>query len=362
MKEQIPIYVISLSRTPERQIHIRRQFQKLHSFGLQYQFVEAIDKHHLDSKAYRSQLAKSLEIDQTILESNYARADSKIGRTKGQLAVTLSHIKIYNLMIKNNHSEVCVLEDDAILLPTFPIVLKVASELSWDILQLAHQPSVRYIREILDMYVFCCNFRWDLRGNFYSFVLVLLRCLIRSCTRVNKNNMQRAIAFYGFDDQLQLNHSKKILRILDTYQLQYRKLTIKTIFLLIVETIRFLTMKATRQSYHRSPKIVEMETSYNLLNVYTAIKLGVATEKNSHIYADDNFNIARPAHPCLSSTAYLVRQSAAVKWKQEALAENKLALDQIPEQLKNKQVQQYLVSPPCVSATYNFLKSSSIKL
>ena len=136
MKNQIPIYIISLSRTPERKLHIQRQ---LDAFGLEYSFVDVddIDKYELESKTYRAQIAKSLGIDESVLEDKYTAVldyvktqykkeeyEQQKNANLGQIAIILSHIKIYDLIIKNDIDTACILEDDATLLPTFPEVLQ----------------------------------------------------------------------------------------------------------------------------------------------------------------------------------------------------------------------------------------------
>ena len=77
-------------------------------------------------------------------------------RELASLAIGLSHIKVHNLMIENNHEMACILEDDVRLLPTFLEVLKTAPDLEWDILQFCHQPDwspfypffIRYFRKV----------------------------------------------------------------------------------------------------------------------------------------------------------------------------------------------------------------------
>ena len=144
-----PIYVINLKRTPERGLHIQRQLDAL---GLEYEFVDVddIDKYEMESKAYRMRIAQSLGIDESLLENKYAAImdHAKTEKNKnwgnanlGSLAIALSHIRIYDSMVKNGIERACILEDDATLLPTFPEVLKIAPELEWDILLLASQPS-----------------------------------------------------------------------------------------------------------------------------------------------------------------------------------------------------------------------------
>ena len=54
--------------------------------------------------------------------------------------------------------------------------------------------------------------------------------------------------------------------------------------------------------------------------------------------------------------AYLVKQSAVIKWKRKVLTKNPLAIDEIPWELyKNEQVKLRLITPPCTTVTYNYL-------
>ena len=121
-----PIYVINLKRTPERRLYMQRQLDAL---GLSYQFIDAIDKVDLESSQYRSKISCTLGIKEAILDRKYAaiinRVKTEEGKNwknaaMGQLAIMLSHIKVYDLMVKNGIDWACILEDDAKSLPTFP--------------------------------------------------------------------------------------------------------------------------------------------------------------------------------------------------------------------------------------------------
>ena len=49
-----------------------------------------------------------------------------------------------------------------------------------------------------------------------------------------------------------------------------------------------------------------------------------------------------------------------MKWKHRALAPNTLAIDQIPWGLyKNEEVRLRIVTPPCATATYKYLRFST---
>ena len=123
--QTIPIYIISLKRTPERRLQIQRQ---LDAYNLKYQVIEAVD-------AYNFQEAelKILDIENPY-QPDYINSLSALG-------CLLSHIKFYDQVIQNNHKIACVLEDDAQLLPSFPDVLnsKKLPQKKWGILLLAHQ-------------------------------------------------------------------------------------------------------------------------------------------------------------------------------------------------------------------------------
>ena len=126
--QTIPIYIISLRRTPERRLHIQRQ---LDAFKLKYQWIEAVD-------AYDFEESESQVLN---LENPYQADNTDRLSTLGCL---LSHVKFYDQVIKNNHEIACVLEDDAQLLPSFPDVLnsEKLQNNKWGILFLAHQSGV----------------------------------------------------------------------------------------------------------------------------------------------------------------------------------------------------------------------------
>ena len=119
---QIPIYIISLKRTPERKLCVQRQ---LASLGLDYQWIDAIDAHDFN-------------------DTELIGVDLKDQCQPSAMACLLSHIKFYDLVIKNKHPMACVLEDDAQLLPTFADILNYEklSKRNWGILLLAHHSSM----------------------------------------------------------------------------------------------------------------------------------------------------------------------------------------------------------------------------
>ena len=115
---QIPIYIISLKRTPERRLYMQRQ---LDSLGLDYQWIDAVDAYDFN-------------------DTELAGVDLKDRYQPSAMACLLSHIKFYDLVIQNKHPMACVLEDDTHLLPTFLDILNYEKLLkkNWGILLLAH--------------------------------------------------------------------------------------------------------------------------------------------------------------------------------------------------------------------------------
>ncbi|MBC6414632.1 MAG: glycosyltransferase family 25 protein, partial [Chromatiales bacterium] len=108
---------------------------QLDAFNLQYQFIDGIDKYDLHSQAYREAIADQLGIDAQQLDyffKTHHKSDL------GAVACSLSHIKVYDLMIKNNISRACVLEDDGRLLPTFPKIFAESQVFLHDIIMFGH--------------------------------------------------------------------------------------------------------------------------------------------------------------------------------------------------------------------------------
>ena len=126
-----PVYVINLKRAPERKLNIQRQ---LDAFDLSYQFIEAVDGFELYDKDYRTAAAEQAGIDKSEMEYLH-NSNNWHG---GKIGCQLSHLKVYNLMIKNNIPIACVLEDDAYLMPTFPKMLTISQEVPYEVLMFSH--------------------------------------------------------------------------------------------------------------------------------------------------------------------------------------------------------------------------------
>jgi len=351
-----PIYIINLKRNPERRLHIKRQ---LDVFGLEYQFmdVEDIDKYELESKSYRTRVAQSLGIDALVLENKYnAILDNLKARYRdgeyekykngnmGQLAIILSHIKIYDLMVKNNIAAACILEDDVTLLPTFPKILNAATKLEWDILLLVSQPT-QFNNDLV------WRTRWynrTKRMRFFNRYLIFAHKRIENYdSKQQKSRIACVLEEYGTDPSLYTKQKKIFTKILQEYDAKCTDI-IDT----IVPANRRLSL-VKRAHYLMYAKL------RNSICIYMQTRFGALPEKSSLKRISDDHHIAEPKNLPLSATGYLVKKSAAKKWKRRALNEDRLVIYQIPWQLyQYQQVKLRLVTPPCATATYHYLVRS----
>ena len=228
MNPAISIYVISLSRMPERRLHMQRQLDTL---GLRYEFVDVddIDKYELESKIYRMQIARQLDIEESTLENKYAAIVdyAKTEQDKswkndnlGSLAIALSHIRIYNLMVRDGIGWACILEDDATLLHTFPEVLRIASKLEWDILLLVNQPTnyfpVKYLIK-----------RRSIKRLLFRYFLSLGYLVNHFSARQRAYQIKRLSEDYGIDPYLYPRQLERILKLREEYNIGYKKIVKK---------------------------------------------------------------------------------------------------------------------------------------
>ena len=347
-----PIYIINLKRNPERRLYMQRQMDTL---GLQYEFVyvDDINKYELESAAHRARIAQSLGIDEALIENKYAAivdyAEAKKDKNwknaeLGTLAVVLSHIKIYDLMVKNGIDWACILEDDAKLLPTFSEVLKIALKLEWDILLLAHCPNK--FSEILKK-------RIKRIRIFDKDLLFLSRQLKKTPTTQNEKDyrIKSLVKEYGFNSHIYLKQSESFANTIKEYDNKYAEIT-KTI---MPANRRIIMIDHERYKAYK--------TLYRYLRPYIFMQLGAVPEKTSLNLITEHHCIAVPKYKPYSTAAYLVNQSTAMKWKHEALAENLLGIDEIPWELyKNAQVKLRIITPPCAVPTQgSFMYSARLR-
>ncbi len=348
MTTSLPIYVINLKRNPERRLHIQRQ---LDPFGLKYEFVEVddIDKYELESKAYRMRIAQSLDIDESLLENKYTAIidHAKTEEDKnwksanlGQIAIILSHIKIYDSMVKNGIEQACILEDDAVLLPTFPEVLKMAPKLEWDILLLVSQPTNwSYLERLVER---------KPKFNYLSFLSTAIGSLLSLKSRKRVHQIKQLLEHYSIDSDLYPKQSQRIEQILEEYETKQEEI-IKTII-----SNKLFSPRTESRYFRKTYRIL-----YGPLILHSLIQLGAAPRKTSLQPINENHRIGEPIYIPYSATAYLVNQASAMKWKYAALAPHILAIDQIPWVLyKYRRMKLRVVTPPCAHTTYHYLKYS----
>ena len=344
-----PIYVINLKRVPERRLHIQRQMDAL---GINYQFIDAIDKVDLKSSQYRSRISRMLGVDEAILANKYAEIINrvKIEESKnwenvslGWLACMLSHIKVYDLMVKNSIDMACILEDDAKLLPNFVEVLKIASQLEWDILLLAHYPT-KFPTKILKKRI--------KRVRIFNKDLLFSSRQLEETPITQKEKdyrIKRLMEEYGFNSRVYCKQSKSFANAIKEYDSKYVE---------IAETI----MPTNRRLLLIKPKLyIKYKTLHRYLKAYILTQFSALPEKNSLNLITECHYIAEPKHEPYLTTAYLVNQSTAMKWKHEALANNPLAIDETPWELyKNTQAKLRIITPPCATPTHSSFKYSSL--
>ena len=336
-----PIYVINLKRVPERRLYMQRQLDAL---GLSYQFIDAIDKFDLKSSQYCSRISRMFGIDKAVFENKYAQimCRTKMQEGKnwenaglGQLAITLSHIKIYDLMIKNNTDWACILEDDATLLPTFLKVLKITPKLDWDILLLANYSSHLFFEVIKDPIK---HFR--ILGK----DLVFLKRQLKKTSSSQEGKdyrIKRLLEEHGFNSHMFPN-------ITEEYDRKCAGILKK-----IIPANR-------RVSLIKREQYVEYRTLYKHLRPYVITRLGALPVHTSLDLITKHHCIAKPRHVTHSATAYLVKRHAAMKWRHKAFAENDRAIDDIPWQLyRGAKVKLRIITPPCAVPAHSSWKYST---
>jgi len=104
-----PIWVINLRRSTDRRAYMTAQ---LDSLGLTYEMIEAVDGRELS----REDLAARYRPEES-------RALPGFAMTPGEVAISLSHQKLYRRLLDLGLDEVVILEDDAFLPPAFLDVL-----------------------------------------------------------------------------------------------------------------------------------------------------------------------------------------------------------------------------------------------
>jgi glycosyl transferase family 25 len=109
------IYVISLSTSP------RRERIKTRLEGLNYEFFDGVNAELIDKK-------------------DYIELGSKL--TRGQLGCTVSHVKLYEKIAKEDYEKILILEDDCVFLNNLETLNDSLSQLpeDWQVVYLGWGP------------------------------------------------------------------------------------------------------------------------------------------------------------------------------------------------------------------------------
>ncbi|MBC6414631.1 MAG: glycosyltransferase family 25 protein [Chromatiales bacterium] len=302
-----PIYIISLKRTPERRLSMKRQ---LDAFNLQYQFIDGIDKYDLHSQAYREAIADQLDIDAQQLEY-FFKTHHKYDI--GSIACSLSHIKVYDLMIKNNISRACVLEDDCQLLPTFPQILA---------------ESQVFLRDII------------MFGHVSGFIYTILHKPKKDLISKRGRSISDIFSIYA-------SSIYKLIR----YKKYYPQLPLYMVYSIFLATARGAFMLALKSEYARTDSTISM------------VKIGgiPSLDKSPRHRFSSNHRLVepcpKPATPT-SGMGYILTLSAAIKWKQ-ATMDMCLSFDDAHGALYKKgDLDLLIVCPPCIIGLPAYIHNS----
>ena len=329
----LPIYIISLKRTPERKLYIQRQLDAL---NLNYQFVDAIDKYDLYSEESRTNIARQLDIDRPDMESIYKNC-----KNIGPVACMLSHLKVHGLMAKRNISMACILEDDSLILSSFPEILAACQKVPGDMFMLSSQSSIiAYIA------------REFLREE----KLKILRLLI---------SVYKLVRY------------KKYWSELNPYTLRCTaQCVVKYLFL---KYLRKIKVKLSQAEYkeEETRDVTTFAVEIGALPAQDKASWHKITPKH---YMANPFMGARDSIPIsiTSCMAYVLTRSAAIKWKQAAIdlslrmeemrmpeypipgyASQNLEIDHIPRYLYCKgDINLYVLVSPCIRAAPKYMTHS----
>ena len=295
-----PIYIISLKRAPERRLSISRQLDAL---NLQYQFIDGIDKYDLHSQAYREAIADQLDIDEQQLDYFFKTHHKSY---LGTMACSLSHIKVYDLMIKNNISRACVLEDDCRLLPNFPQLLAESQVFLRDIIMFGHVS--RFIKAILREH----------KKHLIS--------------KRGKKSLRDIFSIY----------SRSIYKLI-RYKKYYPQLPLYMVCSIFSAIVRedFLCLLKSKEA--------------RVYSKMSAVKIGgiPSLDKSPRHRFSSNHRLTEPwlnKFAATSGMGYMLTRSAAIKWKQ-AIMDMRRAFDTVHGTLYCKgELDLLIVCPPCIIA------------
>ena len=307
----LTIYVITLKRTPERRLYVQRQLDAL---GLDYQMVYGIDRHDLLSKEYRMELAQQLGMSESDMEYRY---QDDIKQPQPALAVLLSHLKIYDLMIKDKIPQACILEDDIVVSPIFPKILANIQKFSWDMVLLSNQSDFnRLLAECLVDYS-------EIKSEFFDIL-----------EKVKEHRKK-----YPQIKRLSAHQNMEIVKLIFYMTKRYWSHILGN---------KFKLLRALPFGLYEKHRIGE----------YYSCSLGAlpVPDKSSWLKVIDNYYLAQPFEATSSAMAYLLNLDVAIKYKEMVLRSPERHIDDIPWHLFTEQAMRLLImTPPCIKANCEYL-------
>ncbi len=102
---QIPVFVINLKRSKERRA---RAQEVLGSLGLAYEFIEAVDGNDLSER-------EVAEIRRNSADPRTRLRGGTNSLSRGEIGCALSHLKVFELIVKDNLDYACIMEDDLVI-------------------------------------------------------------------------------------------------------------------------------------------------------------------------------------------------------------------------------------------------------
>ena len=330
-----PIYIVSLKRCPERRLHVQRQLDAL---GLNYCFVDAVDKRDLKSPEYRADIAHRLGLDKDTIHRECTAS------FYAHVACALSHVKAYNLMAEQNDAAACILEDDIVLLPDFPKILHAAQKATWDVLMLSHHSkTTRYIPAT----------NLVIQQMLRKFPEMDCSLFPRLRRRKGLKRLLPPPAVSESElDWTSIHKLEWFLLMLMSHSATFNKL-----FVYSINIYRLLAAM-----YNPNHHII-YTTRERFRRTHTAIKIGALPIRSSQQPLYAGYDIAIPAEHMTSGMGYLLTIEMAHLFKGVINSKVKLPIDYIPWHLKEKDgIQLRILTPPCVTAFLVYLFDSAREL
>ncbi len=196
MKNSVPIFIISLPRSLERQRLITKS---LNAKGLQYDLIEAVDGRSLSEK-YKSE----------VYDSNKAKELFNRELLLGEIGCALSHKKIYEKIMKEKIDYALILEDDAIVSDFVNEAIEscICTSFTWDIILFGHHATYKKNKAIKSQFSFWGKKSYD-KLNFYRLVgktsgthgyMITYEGAKKLYSKLNK--VTKPIDYYTSDDSL----------------------------------------------------------------------------------------------------------------------------------------------------------------